>query len=121
MAWTIGKDRRSPDDPVAFIGKSEVLRQLADGPKRRRVGLIVEGAPAREGARILDGAGERQIGTITSGIPSPTLGANIAMGYVESGSHKRGTAVKVEVRKKLRDARIEKMPFVETTYWRGPK
>ena len=23
--------------------------------------------------------------------------------------------------KKLRDARIEKMPFVETTYWRGPK
>ena len=55
---------------------------------------------------------------ITSGIPSPTLGANIAMGYVASGQHKKGTKVKVEVRKKMRDAVIRPMPFVPSKYYK---
>jgi glycine cleavage system aminomethyltransferase T len=39
-----GKDRR---DKGGFIGAPFVQQQLKDGPTRRRVGLIVEGAPAR--------------------------------------------------------------------------
>ena len=39
-----GKDRR---EKGGFIGAPTVQQQLKDGPKRRRVGLIVEGAPAR--------------------------------------------------------------------------
>lgn len=39
-----GKDRREKAD---FIGAEGVLKHLKDGPSRRRVGLIVEGAPAR--------------------------------------------------------------------------
>lgn len=57
-------------------------------------------------------------GKITSGIPSPTLGTNIAMGYVLSGHHKKGTDVKVMVRKKLRSAKVKGMPFVEAKYYR---
>lgn len=41
---SIGKDRREKGD---FIGAAHVLKHLKEGPPRRRVGLIVEGAPAR--------------------------------------------------------------------------
>jgi len=58
-------------------------------------------------------------GTITSGIPSPTLGKNIAMGYVKNGWHKKSTEVEVEVRSKRRIALLTPMPFVKSNYWRG--
>jgi len=58
-------------------------------------------------------------GTVTSGIPSPTLGKNIAMGYVKSGWHKKETEVEVDVRNKLRRAVIAPLPFVKPNYWRG--
>jgi glycine cleavage system aminomethyltransferase T len=51
------------------------------------------------------------IGVITSGIPSPTLGKNVAMGYIKSGWHKKGTEVAVEVRKQLRKASITPLAF----------
>lgn len=73
-----------------------------------------------EGAKVFAAdSPETQIGVITSGIPSPTLGTNIAMGYVKSGHHKKGTKVLVEVRKKLREAEVRGMPFVPTKYWKG--
>lgn len=55
----LGKDRR---EPGAFIGSETVLRHLKEGPPRRRVGFIVEGAPAREGAKIFDKDGNEEIG-----------------------------------------------------------
>jgi len=57
-------------------------------------------------------------GVITSGIPSPTLGKNIAMGYIANGHHKKGTSVQVEVRKKRRDAEVTPMPFVPSKYFK---
>jgi hypothetical protein len=38
---------------------------------------------------------------------------------IKNGHHKQGTEVKVEVRNKLRDGKIVKMPFVGTKYYRG--
>lgn len=61
-----------------------------------------------------------RIGVVTSGIPSPTLGKNIAMGYVQNGLHKKGTELAVEVRGKMRKAVVTPMPFVKPKYWRGP-
>lgn len=58
-------------------------------------------------------------GVVTSGIPSPTLGRNIAMAYVQSGLHKKGTELEVDVRNKLRKAVVTPMPFVPTRYYRG--
>ncbi|KZT52920.1 glycine cleavage system T protein [Calocera cornea HHB12733] len=119
LAWVIPKARR---ETGGFIGAENVLKQLKgslkDGPLRRRVGMIVDDAPAREGAKILSRDGGN-IGTVTSGIPSPTLGKNIAMGYVDSGFYKKGTSVQVEIRKQLRSATITPMPFVPTKYYRG--
>ena len=106
-----------------FNGAETIIPQLTPvkdggtGISRRRVGMIVEGAPAREGAEIVDADGQ-SIGKITSGCPSPTLKQNIAMGYVKSGMHKSGTEVQVVVRGKKRKATMTKMPFVPSKYYR---
>jgi aminomethyltransferase len=121
LSWVIGKDRRTSG---GFHGAEIILSQLTpkskggSGVERRRIGLIVEGAPAREGADIVGEKGEK-IGNITSGCPSPTLGKNIAMGYIKDGFHKSGTNVDVLVRGKKRKAQVTKMPFVPSKYWRG--
>ncbi|KAJ7097224.1 aminomethyltransferase [Mycena belliarum] len=116
LTWVIGKERK---ESGTFIGAEGVRQHLKDGPPRRRVGFIVEGAPARQGAKIFDPSTKEPLGTVTSGIPSPTLGKNIAMGYVLSGWHKKGTAVEIEVRGKMRTAAVTPMPFVKPKYWRG--
>lgn len=121
LSWVIDKDRRTEG---AFNGSEVILRQLktkkegGTGVTRRRVGLVVDGAPAREGADIVDSEG-KSIGKITSGCPSPTLKKNIAMGYVKTGHNKAGTEVGVVVRGKQRKAVVTKMPFVPSKYWKG--
>ncbi|KAJ1307504.1 hypothetical protein OPQ81_001603 [Rhizoctonia solani] len=117
LSWVIGKTRK---ENGGFIGADTVLRQLKEGVTRRRVGFVIPEAPAREGAKIFDiNSPETQIGVITSGIPSPTLGTNIAMGYIKHGHHKKGTKVLIDVRKKLRNGEVRGMPFVPTKYWKG--
>ncbi|PSK45360.1 glycine cleavage system T protein [Elsinoe australis] len=121
LSWIIGKSRR---ESGGFNGAETVLPQLTPaskggkGVQRRRVGLIVEGAPAREGAEIVNADGTK-IGVITSGCPSPSLGKNIAMGYIKNGLHKAGTEVQVKVRGKPRKAVVSKMPFLPSKYWKG--
>ena len=121
LSWVIGKDRRTAG---GFHGSDIILSQLTPknkggvGVERRRIGLIVDGAPAREGADIVNEKGEK-IGNITSGCPSPTLNKNIAMGYIKDGFHKSGTEVGVVVRGKQRKAVVTKMPFVPSRYWKG--
>ncbi|KAH7100950.1 glycine cleavage system T protein [Auriculariales sp. MPI-PUGE-AT-0066] len=118
LSWVIGKERREPG-AAPFIGAETVLKTLKEGPAKRRIGLVVEGAPAREGMRIFDAEGTKELGVVTSGIPSPTLGKNIAMGYILNGSHKKNTPISVEVRKKMRPAVVTPMPFVPAKYYRG--
>ncbi|KAI0442138.1 glycine cleavage system T protein [Xylaria telfairii] len=127
LAWIVGKDRRTPaSDADKFHGADVVLAQLTPKSKggtgvvRRRVGLVVEGAPAREGAEIVDGDTGEKIGVVTSGCPSPTLGKNIAMGYVPDGRHKAGTELRVVVRGRPQNAVVTKMPFVPAKYYKGP-
>ena len=119
LSWVVHKDRRAA---AGFHGAETILRQLrpvkeGGGVKRRRVGLVVEGAPAREGAEIV-GDGDEVVGRVTSGCPSPTLGKNIAMGYIKNGLHKAGIEVGVLVRGKRRAALVTKMPFVKSNYWK---
>lgn len=44
LSWVIGKDRK---ENGTFIGAEYVRKLLKEGPPRRRVGLTVDGAPAR--------------------------------------------------------------------------
>ncbi|KAL2103871.1 hypothetical protein ACEWY4_000739 [Coilia grayii] len=115
LVWTIGKRRRQQRD---FPGADIVVPQIKAKTQRKRVGLISTGPPVRQHTPILAPDG-RLIGEITSGCPSPCLKKNIAMGYVEAGFSKVGTAVQVEVRKKAVPAVVSKMPFVPTGYYTG--
>jgi aminomethyltransferase len=102
-----------------FLGAGVILPQLAKpGAPTRRVGLVVEGPPAREGAVLYDAAGTAPIGTVTSGCPSPVLKQNIAMGYVTAGFQKAGTPIKVLVRERLREAHVVRLPFVPHRYYK---
>src|SRR5437660_1982023 len=78
LAWTVGKRRRAEG---GFPGAAMVLRQLAEGTHRKRVGIRPDGrAPAREGTQIVDEAGNK-LGHVTSGGFGPSVGAPVAMGY----------------------------------------
>jgi aminomethyltransferase len=113
LTWTIGQRRRQEG---GFLGAEYILPQLKGGVEKRRVGFIVQGAPAREHAEIFHN--NEKVGVITSGCPSPCLKKNIAMGYIKNGLHKSGTAVQILVRNKLQDAVVTKMPFVPSRYHR---
>lgn len=118
LTFALSKSRKERAD---FPGAGRILKELADGPARVRIGLHVkEGAPAREGAEIADADGT-VIGTITSGGPSPSLGKNIAMGYVPPAFADLGTDLKVIVRGKPAAAEVIAMPFVAQRYYRKPK
>jgi aminomethyltransferase len=114
LSWSIQKRRREAGD---FPGAQRILRELKDGPERRRVGVAPEGRqPAREGTPIL--AGGRKVGRLTSGGFGPSVNAPVAMGYVEAGFAKPGTRVTLEVRGKELPALVAVMPFTPHRYKR---
>jgi len=118
LTFALSKSRK---EAANFNGADRILKELAEGPSRVRVALSVkEGAPAREGAEIADADGN-VIGKVTSGGPSPTLGRNIAMGYVPPKYADLGTDLRVIVRGKPAAAEVVAMPFVATRYHRKPK
>jgi len=115
LGWTIGQRRRREG---GFPGAAIILRQLAEGPARRRVGIRPDGpAPAREGAPIVDADG-REIGRVTSGGFGPSIGAPIAMGYVETAHAGVGAPLALIVRGAPRAARVAALPFVPHRYFR---
>jgi aminomethyltransferase len=115
LNFAINKRRRSEG---GFPGDIRILAELQNGAPQKRVGLEVDGRqPVREGALILDSEGN-EIGKITSGGFSPSLQRPIAMGYVATGFAGPGTALKLEQRGKLFDAKVAPMPFVPHRYHR---
>ncbi|WGU41122.1 MULTISPECIES: glycine cleavage system aminomethyltransferase GcvT [unclassified Phenylobacterium] len=115
LAFSISKKRRDARD---FPGAARIAKELAEGASRKRVGLVVlEGAPAREGAEIADEAGN-VIGVVTSGGFSPSMGKPIAMGFVPPAYAAAGSKLKVIVRGKAQTAEVTAMPFVPHRYVR---
>ena len=115
LAWSIGKRRRQEG---GFPGAARIRRELAEGPRRRRVGIQPDGrAPAREGTAVLDADGA-EIGSVTSGGFGPTAGGPVAMGYVAAEAAEIGRPVSLLVRGKPRPATIVRLPFVPQNHHR---
>jgi aminomethyltransferase len=116
LLWSIPKHRR---EAGGFLGFEAIRRAIKDGPRRKRVGFLLEGkAPAREGSEVLNPQGEA-IGHITSGGFAPSLGRPIAMGYVNAAQTKIDDPVQLMVRGKPLSARVAPLPFVPHRYHRG--
>jgi aminomethyltransferase len=115
LNFAINKRRRAEG---GFAGALRILAELENGAPQKRVGFEIDGRqPVREGALVLDAEGS-EVGRVTSGGFSPSLQRPIAMGYVASGLAEPGTALKLEQRGKLFDARVAAMPFVPHRYHR---
>ena len=102
-------------------GAERMTAEMAGSLTRVRVGLrILEGAPAREGAPIVDASGA-EVGVVTSGGFSPSLGASIAMGFVPPALSAPGTSLAVIVRGRAQSAEVVALPFVPHRYRRPAK
>ena len=113
--WSIGKRRRMEWN---FPGADRVREELANGPKRLRVGIRPEGRqPARGHTPIADADGA-VIGEVTSGGFGPSVGAPVAMGYVARPFAEDGSALDLMVRGKAVPARVAPMPFTPHRYAR---
>ncbi|MFP4125913.1 MAG: glycine cleavage system aminomethyltransferase GcvT [Alphaproteobacteria bacterium] len=118
LAWAINKRRREAAD---FPGAGRILEEMAKGTPEKLVGLTLDGRmPAREGAPILHGHGDqaRRVGRVTSGGFAPTVGAPVALGYVERALAEPGTGLRCQVRRHEIDARVTPLPFVPHHYHR---
>jgi aminomethyltransferase len=120
LVWALSKARRADGArPGGYLGAETILRQLTEGVTRKRVGLLVKDRmPVREGAELVD-AGGRPVGKVTSGGFGPTLGAPVAMAYVEKECTALGTPLQAIVRGKPVPVEVAKTPFVPQRYYRG--
>ena len=114
LNFAVSKRRREARD---FPGAERILHEFPGNSARVRVGLHVDGAPAREGAEISDSTGAI-IGTVTSGGFSPTLNRAIALGFVPPASATPGTTLGVSVRGRSQPATVVSLPFVPHRYVR---
>jgi len=115
LGFAVSKRRRAEG---GFAGWHRIIREIDEGPIRRRVGLAVEGRqPVREGAIVVDADGD-EVGKVTSGGFSPMLEAPIAMAYVPAASAEPGTDIRLVQRGKVFQAKVAPMPFVPHRYQR---
>jgi aminomethyltransferase len=119
LEWTIPRVRRSGGARAgAFLGADVILRQLAEGAPRRRVGLKPQGrAPVRGGAPLYVAEQDAApSGIVTSGGFAVSLDAPIAMGYVTRDAATPGRRLFAEVRGKRLDVVACELPFVAPHY-----
>ena len=104
LGWTLAWDPEERD----FIGRGPLTEMRANKGRHQFAGLLLEGKGVlRDHMRVVvEGVGD---GEITSGGFSPTLQRSIAMARIPAGDYDRA---QVEVRNKLLDVRVVKMPFV---------
>ncbi|AKU89808.1 glycine cleavage system aminomethyltransferase GcvT [Vulgatibacter incomptus] len=97
-------------DKPGFIGKEALVRQKADGVKRKLIGFeLTERGIPRHGYPILSNG--QPVGVVTSGTMSPTLQKPIGIGYVPPELASEGSTFEVEIRGKPVAARVVKTPF----------
>jgi aminomethyltransferase len=97
-------------EATGFIGAEAIGSARREGTAEKLAPFKVEGAGiARQGNPVLS-AGE-PAGVVTSGTFSPSLEIGIGMAYVRAGLAELGSEVEIDVRGRLRPARIASKPL----------
>jgi aminomethyltransferase len=103
------------DKPGDFVGRDALAaaaEKAAAQPPRKLVGLVAEGRRVPRAGYPVTDEGGAVIGEVTSGAPSPTLGAPIAMAYVDAEYAEPGTdGVAVDIRGAREPHRVVALPF----------
>ena len=106
-----GLDRFVALEAGEFCGAEAVRAAAANGTERRLAAFeTVERGPAPRphSPIVVDGV---VVGSVSSGGYSPTLDMNLGLGYVPARLSPPGTALQIDVRGKLQDARVVGLPF----------
>ncbi|MGA2872036.1 MAG: glycine cleavage system aminomethyltransferase GcvT [Candidatus Dormibacteria bacterium] len=111
LGWVV-KPAKGP-----FTG-SEALAKLAPAPPRAFVGMRLGPREIpRHGYPIYQGS--RKVGEVTSGSFGFTVGAGLAMGYVEPGSSGEGTELRIQLRSD--PLQWAEAPTVALPFYRRPE
>lgn len=110
LGWVVKLDKGD------FIGRDSLVAVKQQGPQRKLVGLEMIGRGiARGGYEVANLDGE-VVGEVTTGMPAPTLGKNLALALVPAATAKIGTEFNVLVRGKPVRAVVVKTPFYQSRY-----
>jgi len=97
-----------------FVGKEALVKQKENGIPRKLVGFELDKGVAREGCDVVrDGV---KIGHVTTGYHSPTLGKSIGLALVERQYGDMGADLDIQIRKKVRTAKIISKRFYKKNY-----
>jgi aminomethyltransferase len=111
FAVSMDKDQDSSfGPPEPFIGMDALKKILAEGIRRKRIGLKFDGRRTpRQDMTVY--AGDQAVGHITSGCLSPTLECPIAMAYVDVEHSEPGTTLQVDLGRTRIEGQIVPLPF----------
>lgn len=104
LAWTVNLDK-----PNYIAGEALSKIAAAETPKIIAGFKMTGRAIPRHGMAILSGG--ESVGIVTSGTHSPTLDADIGMGYVPRRLAEPGTPIDIDVRGRSVSAEIIALPF----------
>lgn len=98
-----------------FIGKDALVKQKAEGLKRKTVGfeMIDKGIPRHGYEAAVDG---KVIGVVTTGYMSPTLKKNIGLALIDANYAELGTKIDIIVRNKPLKAEVISKKFLTKNY-----
>lgn len=102
-------------DKANFIGKDALVKQKAEGLKRKTVGFEMKdkGIP-RHGYEVM--ANGEVIGFITTGYLSPTLKKNIGLALIDAKYSELGTEIQIVIRNKPLKAEVISKRFYSKKY-----
>ena len=95
-----------------FIAKEILLKQKETGLQKKLVGFVMVERGIPRGHYLIKDANGNEIGHVTSGTQSPTLGYGIGLGYVQIEHAKIDSAIYIDIRGKLIQAKVVKLPFL---------
>lgn len=98
-----------------FIGKDALVKQKAEGLKRKTVGFeMKQRSIPRHGYEVY--VGEEKIGVVTTGYSAPTVNKNIGLALIDAKYADLGSTIFVKVRNKLIPAEIISKKFYKKKY-----
>jgi aminomethyltransferase len=102
-----------------FPGADVILNQLRVGSATIRVGLRSQGRIPLHGGMTLHSTDGKNIGRITSGSFAPSVGAPLAMGYVNRDAAEPGTSLAISVRDREHHVMVTALPFIAARHHRN--
>jgi aminomethyltransferase len=114
IGWTVRPEKTD------YIGREAIARVREAGPRRKLLGLLLEGERiARHGFEVERGG--RAAGVVTSGSMGISLQRPVAMAYLEGEAAAVGSRVDVKVRGESIPALVSSRPMYRDGSVRSPK